>query len=120
MKPMTASFYITHLLFGFLAMIPGVLLFGLCVLVIGLQEPALGNKVLALGNALFFPGHVLLYPFARYLTDGWFEQETTAVAFVLGLPIAFSTRSTTAKSGIVWIFSVPLGFFGLVRAARRL
>lgn len=119
MKPMTASFYITHLLFGFLAMIPGVLLFGLAALVIGLQDHALGNQVLAFGNALFFPGHVLLYPFARYLTDSWFEQETTSVAFVLGLPIAFSTRGTTAKSGLVWILSVPLGILGLVRAARR-
>lgn len=119
MRSMTASFYITHLIYGFLAMIPGVLLFGLVVLVIGLQDHALGDKVLAYGNAVFFPGHVLLYPFARYLTDAWFEQETTSVAFVLGLPIAFSTRGTTAKSGLVWIFSVPLGIAGLVRAARR-
>lgn len=118
MRSMTATFYITHLLYGFLAMIPGVLLFGVVVLVIGLQDHALGDKVLVYGNAVFFPAHVLLYPFARYLTDAWFEQDTTSVAFVLGLPIAFSTRGTTAKSGLVWLFGVPLGILGLVRAVR--
>lgn len=95
-------------------MIPGLTMFGLIALVIGAYNPDVGNAVLSRSGSVMFPLFNLLYPVARRFADSWFERSnTTAAGIFAGVPVVYSSRAL--KSGVIWLLSVPIAAYSVLR-----